>query len=154
MLIPVIGSLLMPAGAVRAEAPVHIVELAVPAGRVHGVMVLRNEGARAGHILLLTDHRTADGALAKACHGFPPSRTDQTYEPSPAYTRSLPLDAGLVATGDVNGDGRGDLTYLTRTGVFAYLGTPEGLAHAATHTSCRKRSWCRLQQTASHRAGI
>ena len=52
--------LVLSAGVAQAEAPVRIAELAVPAGRVHSVLVMRNADVPHGHVLLV--------ALGQAAH--------------------------------------------------------------------------------------
>ncbi len=115
-----------------AAPPTLVVSMEAPAGRVHGVLAGTLSAPPRCDIVLLTDTPAAEAPTAqKWCHVFPPRADREGYDRTPAYSRRLPLAAGLAQCGDLDGDGYDELTYLTRAGLFAFAGGPGGLAETA-----------------------
>lgn len=117
-----------PARAAATDAPFVARTLTVPAGRIHAVLSGAISDPPRRDIIVCADVPVDDGPARKICYVFRAGREHAAAAPPDA--RTLPLEAALVQCGDVTGDGRDDLTYLTPRGVFAYAGTPEGLAAA------------------------
>lgn len=113
-------------------APVLVVPLHAPAGRVHAIVTGAISAPPLHDVVLVVDNPAAGTPGPKWAYVHPPGLPPNLYALAAAYRRPLPAGAALVQCGDVTGDGYADLTYLTRRGVYAFAGGAGGLAETPT----------------------
>lgn len=122
---------------VSAAPPADIVPLRVPAGRVHAVLTGAFTSPPRREIVLAADQRNGAGPPHKWFHVFAAHAGTGGEPHAPVITLALPPGAALAQCGDLNGDGREELTFLARDGVYAFRTEGDGPAGPARRVLAR-----------------